>query len=137
VTLQLIIVEAEFITTCRIYFPLFTFQPLTNVCNRGNAVLLAQTKQLAVFNLQTGLDIYGFPDFSRKYTVRYNIDTCTSQGIALFRSGALLASPTREGKINIYNSLDGTLVTTLYCPSSMVFSFLTFHRLRFPHFFQP
>jgi len=83
---------------------------------RGNAVVLPNTKQLAVFNLKNGLDIYSLLDFKRKCSAHYDLDLHTSQGIALFKS-TLLACPTAKGNVNIYESHDATLVTTLYRPS--------------------
>jgi hypothetical protein len=83
--------------------------------NSGNALLLPHLQQFAVFNLQNGLDVYGFPNFTPKHTARFGIDPCTSQGVAVFKSGTLLASPTKEGNINIFNSHNVALVTTLRC----------------------
>jgi hypothetical protein len=69
--------------------------------HRGNAVMLPRTKQLAVFNLHNGLDIYNFPELHGKREAQFDVDSFTTQGIAVLKSGSLLASPTRDGDINI------------------------------------
>ena len=71
------------------------------VRHRGNAVILPRTKQLAVFNLHNGLDIYNFPELHGKRQTVFDVDPRTTQGIAVLKSGSLVACPTRGGPINL------------------------------------
>ena len=66
-----------------------------------------------MFNLQNGLDIYDYPDLVRKHVARYEIESRTSQGLASFRSGKFLVSPTKSRQILILDVHDGSAVTTL------------------------
>jgi hypothetical protein len=99
--------------------PLFTAHG-GSICN-GNAVLLPDTKQLAVFNLQNGIDIYSYPDLSHKHVTHYEVEHRTSQGLASFRSRRFLASPTKAGQILILDARDASIITTLGNPSESLF----------------
>jgi len=87
-------------------------------CFLANTLYLPRTNQLVVFNWQNGLDIYNFPDLVCKHIARYEIASRTSQGVASFRSGKLLASPTIAGQIIILNTSDASVLTTLQIPRS-------------------
>jgi hypothetical protein len=98
---------------------------------RGNALVLARGKQLAVFNLQSGLDVYNLPDFTWTHAARYDTNTRASQGLAQFKSGTHLISPTGDGRILVLDAHNATVIATLQNPcANFLFSFfstLTFY----------
>jgi hypothetical protein len=79
---------------------------------RGNAIILPRTKQLAVFNLYDGVHIYNFPELHGQREAHFEADSLTTQGIAVLKSGSLIASPTKDGAINLIDcnaSITGVL----------------------------
>jgi hypothetical protein len=66
------------------------------------------------------LDIYNFPELHGKRKTIFDIDPLTTQGIAVVKSGSLLACPTRDGRINIIDcnsAVIGSLLCKIFCPT--------------------
>jgi hypothetical protein len=106
-------------TSCqinRLSLPCYT----DSLCmNRGNALVLARSKQLAVFNLQSGLDVYSLPDFTWTHAARYDTNARASQGLAQFKSGTHLISPTGDGRILVLDAHNATVTATLQNPCAI------------------